>query len=318
LRTVERFVKPFRQELVAMAKATLRYETPPGHQLQIDFGAMRVPIGAELVKMHLFVATLGYSRRPFVTAFLHERQSAWFVGIEEAFSYFEGVPEQVLLDNPKTLVTHHDSRTREVIFNERFQAFARYWGFCPRACAPYRARTKGKDESGVRYVKGNAIAGHGFISFEDLRSHLTRWMREVADTRVHGTTGERPIDRFDRAEKEALKALNGRAPFQQNRELRRVVASDACVEVETNAYSVPWRLIGQQVTVQVSGCEVFVFDGAEEVARHPICTGRRQRVIERSHLTGIFKTPCLPESPPIIRPLLRPLSEYEAVAGGAF
>jgi transposase len=96
----------------------------------------------------LFVATLGYSRRIYVQAFRHERQWAWFSGMEGAFRHFGGLPEEVLFDNAKALVDRHDRATREVIFNQRLHAFARYWGFRPHACAPYRARTKGKDERG--------------------------------------------------------------------------------------------------------------------------------------------------------------------------
>ena len=136
LRTVERAVAPLRRELLAEARATVRFETPPGRQLQIDFGEMRVPVGDETARVFLFVATLGYSRRPFVRAFRHERQSAWFDGLEGAFRHFGGVTEEVLLDNARALVTLHNAATREVTFNERFRAFATYWGFRPRACAP--------------------------------------------------------------------------------------------------------------------------------------------------------------------------------------
>ena len=104
LRTIERAVAPLRQELQAEARASVRFETPPGQQLQIDFGEMRVPIGGEAVRVHLFVATLGYSRRPFVQAFRHERQSAWFDGLEGAFRHFGGMPQEVLLDNARALV----------------------------------------------------------------------------------------------------------------------------------------------------------------------------------------------------------------------
>jgi transposase len=100
LRTVERAVAPLRQALAAEARATVRFETPPGRQLQIDFGQRRALIG-ENVWVHLFVAMLGYSRRCFVRAFRHERQSAWFDGIEAAFRHFGGVPEEVLLDNAR-------------------------------------------------------------------------------------------------------------------------------------------------------------------------------------------------------------------------
>ena len=170
LRTVERAVAPFRRLLTAEAKATVRFETAPGHQLQIDFGELRVPIADERVRVYLFVATLGYSRRCHVEAFRHERQSSWFRGLEGTFRHFGGVTKEVLTDNPRALVIHHDAATREVEFNDRFQAFAAYWGFRPRACAPYRARTKGKDERGVGYVKRNAIAGHLCVMLHEIAS----------------------------------------------------------------------------------------------------------------------------------------------------
>ena len=234
LRTLERAVVPLRQAWQAEARATLRFETAPGRQLQIDFGEMRVVIAGEAVKLHLFVATLGYSRRPYVQAFRHERQSAWFDGLEGAFRHFNGVPRDVLMDNPKALVEYHDAQTREVRFNERLAAFARHWGFHPRACAPYRARTKGKDESGVKYVKRNAIAGHRFDSWAALEAHLAWWMREIADARVHGTTDEPKRQRFEREEAAALQPLNGRPPFGAVRELLRRVQGDCAVEVDTN------------------------------------------------------------------------------------
>ena len=152
LRTVQRAVEPYRQELVAEARATVRFETAPGRQLQIDFGERLVEIAGRKVKVFFFVATLGYSRRLHVRAFRNERQESWFDGMESAFLAFGGVPEEVLFDNPRALVTEHDAENRTVVFNTKLLAFARHWGFRPRACAPYRARTKGKTERGVGYV----------------------------------------------------------------------------------------------------------------------------------------------------------------------
>jgi transposase len=136
LRTVERAVQELRRELSAEAKATVRFETPPGRQLQIDFGSTIVVIAGAPERVFLFVATLGHSRRGFVAAFRHERQGAWLDGLERAFQHFGGVPEELLLDNAKALVTQHDPRTREVVFNDRFHAFCRYWAVQPRATAP--------------------------------------------------------------------------------------------------------------------------------------------------------------------------------------
>jgi Integrase core domain len=195
---VQRALEPYRLELRAEALATVRFETAPGKQLQIDFDERLVEIGGRKVKVFLFVATLGYSRQTHVRAFRHERQEAWFNGLESTFLTFEGVPEEVLFDNARALVIEHDAQSRTVVFNTKLRAFARHWGFRPRACAPYRARTKGKAENGIAYVKKNAIAGRTFASWEALEAHLARWEREIANARIHGTTGEVPLVRFGR------------------------------------------------------------------------------------------------------------------------
>ena len=235
------------------------------------------------------------------------------------------------MDNARALVNEHDVQTREVRFNDRFHAFCRYWKVTPRACAPYRAQTKGKDERGVGYVKRNAIAGHRFASTEHLQAHLARWMREVADVRVHGTTAEPPAQRFERDERQALAPLAARAPFLQVRELTRRVHSDACIELDTNRYSVPWKLIGESVTVVVVERQVRVLYAGQEVACHAQNIGRRTTVIERTHLAGIVganlvgvswltkpQAEGLPATLPPGMPaeLLRPLADYENALGG--
>jgi len=328
LRTLQRAVQPYRQALKAEALATVRFETPPGRQLQIDFGERLVEIGGIKIKAFVFVATLGHSRRCHVRAFRHERQESWFSGLESTFLSFGGVPEEVLMDNPRALVHRHDAASRQVTFNDKLLAFARHWGFRPRACAPYRARTKGKTEHGVGYVKKNAIAGHAFASWEAFEAHLARWERDVANVRIHGTTGEVPMVRFERDEAYRLKPLGGRPSFGSLRELTRVVGNDCAVEVDTNSYSVPWRLIGERVAVTVAAGEVRIRYGVREVAVHKQARGRRQRVIDRAHLDGVaggdgaVRRQVI-EGPPIDQPppppaLLRPLAEYEAIAGGGF
>lgn len=317
LRTVERAVAHLRQELRAEARATVRFETRPGQQLQIDFGERRVMIGDRQEKVFFFVATLGYSRRLHVRAFRGERQEHWFGGMESAFLAFGGVPEEVLLDNARALIQHHDPVSREVVVNPKLHAFARHWGFGVKACAPWRARTKGKDERGVGYVKKNAVAGRRFESFAALEAHLEAWTRDVADVRAHGTTGEPPRLRFDRDEAHRLRATAGVPPFLASRDLVRKVTSDCAVEVDGNAYSVPWRLIGERVAVTVTGPELRVLHAGREVARHAVRAGRHGRVADPAHFAGIGRRrpPPMPEEPPA---LLRLLSEYDAVAGGSW
>jgi len=328
LRTVERAVAHLRQELRAEARATVRFETRPGQQLQIDFGQRRVEIGGAPRLVSFFVATLGYSRRIHVRAFAGERQEHWFEGMESAFAAFGGVPQEVLLDNARALILSHDVASREVVVNPKLHAFARHWGFQVKACAPYRPRTKGKDERGVGYVKGNAIAGRAFESFAALEAHLAEWTREIADQRVHGTTGEAPVLRFARDEAGKLKPLPQRGPFLATRELSRRVAPDCAVEFDTNSYSVPWRLIGERVRVLVAGETVRITHAGVEVACHRRSGGRRGRIIDHAHFAGVAGAAGrvvrisgegsadggqIPEAT-----LLRPLAEYEAVAGGAW
>lgn len=324
--TVERAVKPFRHKLVSEAIATVRFETPPGKQMQIDFGSLNIEIAGEERRVHFFAAILGYSRRQYIHAFPHERQVAWFEGMEGAFRYFGGIPEQVLLDNAKALVLSHNPLTREVVFNDKLRTFASYWKFTPKACAPYRARTKGKDENTVKYLKKNAIAGRKFSSWENLQEHLAWWMKEISDMRIHGTTGEKPIDRFLRDEASQLHPVLGKPPFYQIRELKRIVQADACVEVDTNFYSVPWKWIKKPVLVQVMDQEVKIFYGSEELASHAVCLGRRQRSINPNHMEGIIGANWLireetqSEASKKVEQaeFLRPLSDYEAIAGGGW
>jgi Mu transposase, C-terminal domain len=218
------------------------------------------------------------------------------------------------------LVDYHDGGTREVRFNARFEAFAKHWDFRPRACAPYRARTKGKDERGVGYVKHNAIAGHRFASWAALQAHLVHWMREVADVRRHGTTEEAPAVRFARDEAAVLRPVSGRPPFQQVRHLLRRVSSDCAIELDANSYSVPWRLVGERVQVVVSGGRVRIHHAGVEIATHAELAGRRQRSLDPAHFHGVAGTvpPVEAIEPASASALLRPLAAYEQAVGGAW
>jgi transposase len=325
LRTVERTVAPLRRELIAEARATVRFETRPGEQLQIDFGERRVEIGGVPTKVFFFVATLGYSRRLHVRAFAHEKQDSWFTGMESAFQAFGGIPREVLLDNARALILHHDPSSREVVLHPKLHAFAKHWGFRIRACAPYRARTKGKDERGVGYVKKNAIAGRCFETWAAMEAHLEGWTRDIADGRVHGTTGETPKARFDRDEARVLRPLAGTSPFTTARDLIRSVGADCAIAVDGNAYSVPWRLIGERVRVTVGSDTIRVHHGGREIAVHAELKGRYGRVVDDAHLAGLVGTKerlahlvlPTPVTPPPSA-LQRSLAEYEAAAGGGF
>jgi len=288
VRTIQRAVEEHRRAHRAAQLATVRFETAPGEQMQIDFGEKRVRIGDQEVLVHLFVAVLSYSRRIFVKAFLRERQDDWFEGITAAFKHFGGVPRTLLNDNPKSLVQKINHEAGAVIFAARYVGLCRDWDVTPKACRPYRARTKGKTESGVKYAKGNALAGRSFDSFAALEAHLADWMAR-ADQRVHGTTHEQPIVRFERDERHALRALPANALPVRERRLRRKVANDLLVNVDTVRYSVPHVYVRKVVEVTVGLEQVRIYFGAELIAQHRRSNEPHAKVIDPSHYDGLLR-----------------------------
>lgn len=319
VRTVQRAVAGRRRELHAADVATVRFETAPGRQMQIDFGERRVWIAGQQVTVHFMAAVLSYSRRLFVKAFLHERQGEWLDGIASAFRHFGGVPAEVLGDNARCLVLGRNRDTQTVTFHPAYVAFCRDWDVQPRACQPYRARTKGKTESGVKYVKRNAIAGRRFDSFEHLQAHLGEWQL-AADQRIHGTTHEVPMVRFERAEAEALRPLPARPLPTHGRRLQRRVANDAFVDIDTVRYSVPHRFVRDHVEALVAADEVRIFHGRDLVAVHVRSFEPHARVIDPAHFDGLWRRPADEKVVPLAQPLAalgRTLDDYAAVIGGA-
>jgi transposase len=321
LRTLQRAVATQRQEERAEALATVRFETPPGQQIQIDFGEKVVQIAGQGVKVYLMTAVLGYSRRLYCRAFLAQRQDDWLEGLDGAFRHFGGLTEQILCDNASPLVTSHDRQSGQVVWNPGFEAFCRDRGLTAKACRPRRARTKGKIERGVGYVKHNALAGRSFVSFEELQSHLARWMNEVADRRIHGTTKEQPAVRFDRDERETLRPLPSRPLVVRTRRLKRRVSADCFVDIDTIRYSVPYRHVRETVEVVVKEEVVEIWLRGTCIAKH--VRGHEPHALIRNpaHFEGLFRrvagaqAPTL--SPPSPNPVCRLLSIYaELVEGG--
>jgi transposase len=313
VRTVQRAVAEQRREQRVAQVATVRFETEPGDQMQIDFGEKWVSIAGEFVRVFLLVAVLSYSRRLFVKAFLNQRSDDWREGIAAAFRRFGGVPRTVLGDNAKALVVGRDRATGIVTFHPAYLAFCREWDVLPRACGPYRARTKGKTESGVKYVKRNGLAARAFDSFGALDAHLEEWML-AADTREHGTTHERPVDRFERAEHAALRPLPARPLVVRHRRLRRRVSNDAFVDVDTVRYSVPFRFVRAELDVLVGDDAVEVFLGAERVALHRRSSEPYARIVDPAHFDGLWRrapAPIMTTGSPL-EALGRSLAEYEA------
>lgn len=192
---------------VAPPEAVVRFETPAGHQAQVDFAEFQFPWG----KRYALLVVLGYSRLLWCRFGLRQDMRTLLTGLEDAFLAFGGVPRELLFDQMKAVITR-DLRLQggTLVHNLEFLRFAHHWGFTPRACRPYRAQTKGKVERPVRYVRENLVYGRAFLNDADLAQQCADWLARVANARRHATTHERPAERFERDERAVLQPLPSR------------------------------------------------------------------------------------------------------------
>ena len=283
------YLRPLRKQ--AGVVAVRRFETPPGLQAQLDWGKigqMETPEG--IAPLHCLVFTLGHSRALFAQVALDMTLPTLLRLHEQAFSELGGVPREILYDRMKTVVLGTDERG-ETVFHPVFLDFARYWGFTPRACRPYRPQTKGKVESGVGYVKKSFLSGRKANDLPDLQSQLREWVWQCANVRIHGTTHRRVLEHWQE-EKAYLAPLMGRAPYPFAPEHPRKVSRDAFISYRGNRYSVPWRVAGQEVLVRESEGEIAIHRGGERLAVHLLSPpGARQCVVVAQHHEGIPLSP---------------------------
>jgi transposase len=189
----------------------VRFETPPGQQMQVDWGAFR--LGP--VKVSAFVATLGFSRNTFGTFVENEQFTTLSTCHEQAFDEFGGVPKEVLYDNMRTVVQARNAYGKgQHRFHPGLRDFAHHYGFMPRLCQPYRAKTKGKVERFIGYLRRSFFVpvvsryqqlGEP-LDLQLLNQELTSWLDHTANRREHGTTGAVPADQL-LIERQSLQAL---------------------------------------------------------------------------------------------------------------
>jgi transposase len=327
---VKAFVQPFRQRQPAV---TVRFETAPGEQAQVDWGHFGfVAQDGRQRRLYGFVMTLGWSRAMYLE-FTVSADIAWFLRCHlHAFHYFGGMPHSLLYDNLKSVVLNRDA-DGTIHWNPRYLDFADSLGFTPRACQPYRAQTKGKVESGIKYVRYNFWPGLHFTDLPDLNQQARTWLNTVANPRVHGTTGEVP---FVRLLQEGLRPLPDPLCYDTSVITTRRSTRDCFISYEGNFYSVPASAACQSLMVRETegGALIISTPHGQEVARHRLVVGFRQRVVQPGHLPtrpvaapprsrpraiqvdGRTRSAACPWSPPCVE--VRPLSVYEQLLGGGY
>ena len=260
-----------------------RIETGPGEEAQIDFGTGAPVLDANGKRRRpwVFRIVLSYSRKAYSEAVYHQSTEAFITALENAFYYFGGVPKRLVPDNLKAAVTKADWYDPEI--HRRLFSMCQHYNTVVLPTRPYTPRHKGKVESGVNYVKENALKGRTFKSLAEENEFLLYWERRVADTRIHGTTKRQVGKLFEKHEREALLPLpRDRFPFFH--EASRKVHRDGHVEIKKAYYSVPPEYLGRRVWCRWDGRLVWIFNSRwEQIAMHARIKDGRFRT-DRNHI----------------------------------
>lgn len=300
----------------------VRFETPAGRQAQVDFAHFRTVFtdqpGIERT-VWLFSIVLGHSRMLW-GCFVQRQDLQTLLRCQAAaFEAFGGVPEQILYDRMRTVVRREDPEAGHIIYNRTLIEFARHYGYLPKACRPYRAKTKGKVERPFRYIRADFFLGHNFRNLDDLNARFHAWLAQVANARVHATTQRVVLEHFAE-ERPALQPLPA-GPFQAVLRLERRITRDGMVSVDGNLYSVPNTTVRRPVEVHSTASEVRILEQGRIIAIHPVLEGRGQRRIAPGHRSSAGRPADRSRQHP--RPdrmgscgdvvALRPLAFYDAV-----
>ena len=265
----------------------VRFETGPGEQGQVDFAQFRVVFSDEPTSpriVWLFSMVLGFSRLIWARFAAHQDLATVLRCHAAAFEALGGAPRELLYDRMKTVVTG-EGDTGGIIYNRSLIDLARHYGFHPRACQAYRAKTKGKVERPFRYIREDFFLARSFRNLDDLNEQLRRWLDTVANPRLHATT-RRVVNEAFAEERAQLRPLP-LAPFRSVLRLERRISREGMVSVGGNFYSVPDATRRRTVEVHTLADEVRIFEDGALIAAHPVLEGRHQRRVMPGHRRGM-------------------------------
>lgn len=286
-RSIRRYVSKLKRE--AIEGQIRRYEPildmVPGHQCQVDPGELRgVLINGVETTVYFVVFVLSYSRYMHVSVCYQPIDTTTFIRMHDAaFRYFGGRPQEMVYDQTKLVVIKE--LYRELELNERFSEYATHVGFDVFACEGYDPESKGKVEAGVRYVKENALYGETFNSKAELGAYLADWLDTVANVRIHGTTGKKPLIQYEAEERSVMQPYFTPALVRQDGQpLTRKADKTGLISWKANKYSVPMAYQRQTVAASEEEGQLLIAELIEgrEIARHTLCSGKGE-IIKNSH-----------------------------------
>jgi transposase len=249
----------------------------PGDAAQVDFGSgptLKDSTGVER-RTWCFVMTLCFSRHQYVEFVFDQTVMTWLGCHRRAFEWFAAVPARIIIDNPKCAITR--ACIRDPLVQRSYAECAEGFSFKIDPCPPADPQKKGIVESGVKYVKGNFMPTRTFRDMTDLNEQAWRWVLQEAGVRIHGTTRERPLDRFD-LEKPLLRPLPAVGP-DLGSWARVILHRDCHVKFDYGLYSAPFTLVGQTLWLRATDTSVSIFQDYRLVASHLRCRRGERRTV---------------------------------------
>jgi transposase len=266
----------------AKTKAFLSLHFPPGENAQVDWGcAGYITINGKKRKVSYFVIVLSHSRLMHVTFTLSEAQEFWLDCHRQAFEYFGGVPEKVMVDNCKTAVLEHPAKGA-VKLNPKYVDFANHYGFEIVACNVRQPQEKGRVENGVAYVRNNFINGRSLTPFEMLNIDVALWLDEISNQRIHGSTNRKPREVFEVEEKHLLQKLPSQ-PYSCYRHEEFKVSKLFRIRFDGNTYSVPPDFVGKTLLLQASCDKLRIYFRDSCVTEHQRCFSKGLDIEDPTH-----------------------------------
>ncbi len=270
----------------APIKAFLSIQYDKGECAQVDWGTYgTINTGCSSRKLSVFTMILGYSRTLFIYFTVSEKMEQFLECIRLGFNYFGGVPRKVVIDNLKTGVLSHQ-RGMPPVFHPRFAELGEHYGFKPTACNVRSPYEKGMVEKAVSFVKGNLLKGHEYPSLDTLQAAGVQWLNTVANDRIHSVTGKRPFDLLAE-EKTQLTPINP-MPYDTSVLKTMRASSQFRITLDTNRYSVPWRLAGKSLQVKICLDHISLFHDRKLVARHVRSYDRRRDFEHSDHVKDLL------------------------------
>lgn len=255
LASVYRYLKQFQDARRRAEKTTIRFETKPGHQMQYDWKEWTIPVGGKPTRIYFHQAILSYSRFKAIGFSLDIRTESIIRFLVDALCAFGGVPDEIVIDNPRQMIVSHDS-SGTVRYQDSFLLFLGTFGIKPDPCMTYRARTKGKVENPFYYLQEHFLRGLEVEALNALEGRLGSFLVAYND-RPHSATGRAPSELL---KEENLRAVSATASLCFALEPRKV-SWDGYVHVDTNRYPVSLRFAGQRVWLsRIMGRWIEVFD----------------------------------------------------------